>query len=247
MIFSSQTHIHLQDGTLPPDIAGNAQLQNAFKTIQQTARASGITLDNAIDYVESLSEEGKAVLKNYHGLYDDIGTGNMSKEGAYNLLIEPSRRADLNGDGVVNIGAENSVAFPPVNFPAGFSEVYTEALFNMQKDGASVQELYRFSFSVFESQLAGGLTQALAGSEGGGFDFLSNRIESIKNSLNTQNAPARKLSLVESFEAEIATVRASKESESAAVADTPSAEVAYLEEFNAYEAAAKAAKATTLF
>jgi hypothetical protein len=235
----------MQDGTLPPDIAGNTKLQNAFKSIQQSAHNSGVTLDNAIDFVESLSEEGKTALKNYHGLYNPISTENMSKEGAYNLLMEPSRRADLNKDGVVNIGAENSIAFPPVNFPAGFNEVYTEALFSMQKEGASVRELYRFSFSVFESQLAGGLTQALAGSEAGGFDFLSSRIDAIKSSLSAENAPSHKTALADAFASKVAAIRES--ANAASVQKNADAEAVYLEQFNAYEAAAKAAKATTLF
>ena len=114
MISSTSPHIQIKDGSQPSDIAENKQLQTAFKTIQKTALSSGINLDNAIDFVEGLSEEGKAVLKRFHGLYDDISTENMSKEGAYNLLQNPAKRADLNGDGIINIGSEVSVAFPPV-------------------------------------------------------------------------------------------------------------------------------------
>lgn len=240
MISSTSLHIQMKDGSQPSDIAENQQLQTAFKTIQKTAWSSGINLDNAIDFVEGLSEEGKAILKRYHGLYDDISTENMSKEGAYNLLMNPSKRADLNGDGIINIGSEVSVAFPPVNFPAGFNEIYTDALYKMQKKGASTQELYRFSSSVFESQLAGGLTQALAGSESGGFDFLSNRIEAIKNNLQNQPASSAKLSMVDSFESEINTLRAQK-AEAVGSAGPTEAQQAYLDQMNAYEAVARAA------
>ncbi len=233
-------HIQMKDGSLPSQLSENKSLQSAFKTIQSKAQESGITLDNAIDFVESLTEEGKAVLKRYHGLYDDISTENMSKEGAYNLIMEQSKRADLNGDGIINIGSEVSVAFPPVDFPAGFNEIYTDALYGMQEKGASTQELYRFSFSVFEAQLSGGLAQALAGSESGGFDFLNNRIDAIKANLQNQPAAQSKLTLVEAFKAEVSTLRAEK-AEAVGSTEPTEQEQAYLDQMNAYEAAARAA------
>lgn len=239
-MLSTSTHIHLKDGSLPSELSENQSLLTAFKTIQAKAQESGITLDNAIDFVESLTEEGKALLKRYHGLYDDIVTDNMSKEGAYNLIMEQSKRADLNGDGIINIGSEVSVAFPPIDFPAGFNEIYTDALYGMQEKGASTRELYRFSFSVFEAQLAGGLTQALAGSESGGFDFLSNRINAIKANLENEPASSSKRALVESFKAEITTLRSEK-AEAVGTAEPTEREQAYLDQMNAYEAAAKAA------
>jgi hypothetical protein len=229
----------MKDGSLPSELSENKSLLTAFKTIQAKAQESGINLDNAIDFVESLTEEGKEVLKRYHGLYDDISTDNMSKEGAYNLIMEQSKRADLNGDGIINIGSEVSVAFPPVDFPAGFNEVYTDALYGMQEKGASTQELYRFSFSVFEAQLGGGLAQAIAGSEQGGFDFLSNRINAIKTNLENQQGSTSKLSLVESFKSEI-TIRAEK-AEAVGTAEPTEQEKEYLNQMNAYEAAARAA------
>lgn len=239
-MLSTSNHIHMKDGSLPSQLSENQSLVTAFKTIQSKARESGITQDNAIDFVESLTEEGKEVLKRYHGLYDDISTGNMSKEGAYNLIMEQSKRADLNGDGIINIGSEVSVAFPPVNFPAGFNEIYTDALYGMQEKGASTQELYRFSFSIFEAQIAGGLTQALAGSEAGGFDFLSNRIDAIKANLENRQASSSKLTMVESFKAEITTLRAEK-AEAVGAGEPTEQEQAYLDQMNAYEAAARAA------
>ena len=239
-MLSNSTHIQLKDGSLPSQLSENKSLLTAFKTIQSKAQEYGISLDNAIDFVESLTEEGKAVLKRYHGLYDDISTENMSKEGAYNLIMDQSKRADLNGDGIINIGSEVSVPFPPVDFPGGFNETYVDALYGMQEKGASTQELYRFSFSVFEAQLAGGLTQALAGSESGGFDFLSNRINAIKANLENQSGSASKLALVESFKAEITTLRAEK-SETVSSAKPTEQEQGYLDQMNAYEALAKAA------
>ena len=110
----------------------------------------------------------------------------------------------------------------------------------MQEKGASTQELYRFSFSVFESQLAGGLAQALAGSETGGFDFLSNRINVIKVNLESQAGSSSKLALVESFKAEITTLRVEK-AEALGSTEPTEQQQGYLDQMNAYEAVARAA------
>lgn len=239
-MLSTSTHIHFKDGSLPSQLSENSSLLTAFNTIRTKAEESGITVDNAIDFVESLTEEGKAVLKQYHALYDDISTENLSKEGAYNLITEQSKRADLNGDGIINIGSEVSVPFPPVDFPAGFNETYVDALYNMQEEGASTRELYRFSFSVFEAQLAGGLAQAQAGSEAGGFDFLSNRINAIKANLVNEPGSASKLAMVEAFQSEVASLRAEK-AEALGSTEPTEQEQGYLDQMNAYEAAARAA------
>ena len=237
MISTNNIHIQMSDGSTP-SYQNNSKLTREFTVIQKMAKEVGVTPDNAINFINSLSDKDRDILARFHGLYDGLSTDNLSKEGAYNLLQLPAKQVDLDKNGVTNIGSQISVTFPPVNFPQGVSQAYTDALYKMQEKGASTTELYAFSFSVFEAQTAGSLVQALSGSEGAGFDFLSNRFNAIANAVS--GTP--KSSFVEEFSRVMADSRAELDIATREAATLNDEQANYMEQFNAYEMVAKMAR-----
>lgn len=97
-----------------------------FKAIIGTA-SSQENLDPKA-FLASLSKAELDLVRRVHCLADRIEVGNLSDEGARNLLVEPGAGEDLDNNGLIAIGKGNTIAFPPRNAPESFKKAWNDAV-----------------------------------------------------------------------------------------------------------------------
>ncbi|WP_421863850.1 hypothetical protein [Motiliproteus sp.] len=75
------------------------------------------------------------LLQQATSLADPIRIDSLSDEGAINLLAQPDKTGmvDLNNDGVVEIGKAKTLAYPPLNAPAGVHQAWEKATANLSE------------------------------------------------------------------------------------------------------------------
>jgi len=203
--------IHTPNSEHNPSIQPTSPLQKSFDAIVKKADEAKIKPDTAVQFVASLSEEERTTLQDYHDLYGSINPEKLSKEGAYNLLVPTQKRADLDGDGVVRVGEEQSIRFPPIDFPRDAGDTYVNALHKMRDQGASVQDLYSMSLSIFQTQMSSGMVDVIGGnSSQDAFGFLANRFENLRQDINSVSRAPKKLSLVNEMEKNIESQKATR-------------------------------------
>ncbi len=93
-------------GTLQNSSAAlsSGSFSEAFETLYHQAIDAGVTLGNAVSFLENLSSDELKSLQEYAGLSDTIDVSTLSAEGAYNLLVHAGEQCDFNNDGSVVVG-----------------------------------------------------------------------------------------------------------------------------------------------
>lgn len=86
-----------------------------FEKIYEKAQKQNIGLNNAKDFLNSLSKDELKTLQNFTLLVDDINTSSLSDEGAYNLLLHHYEKYDFNNDGITEDGIGKKISLIPQN------------------------------------------------------------------------------------------------------------------------------------
>lgn len=110
----------------------STESQQSYAAILDKAYSSG-GVDNARQFLASLSPEELDTVRRNHCLADRIDTASLSEEGARNLLLPEGYRVDLNRDGIDEVGAARTMSFPPSGAPAEFREAWFQATANMDE------------------------------------------------------------------------------------------------------------------
>lgn len=120
------------------DLLGDTQCEMAklWKVSDADERQYAAILDKAYQqdamkdpkkFLQSLSQSDLAIVQHMHDLADPINVGNLSNEGASNLLLPEGYSVDLNHDGFEEVGAAKVAHFPPRDAPAAFANAWFQA------------------------------------------------------------------------------------------------------------------------
>lgn len=104
--------------------------QATYAAVLNKAYSSG-GIENARQFLGSLSTQELEAVRQNHCLADPIDTGSLSEEGAENLLLPEGYSVDLNHDGIDEVGAARTFSFPPKDAPAEFKEAWFQATAGM--------------------------------------------------------------------------------------------------------------------
>lgn len=104
--------------------------QATYAAVLDKAYSSG-GIENARQFLCSLSANELEAVRQNHCLADPINPGALSEEGARNLLLPEGYSVDLNHDGIDEIGAARTMSFPPKDAPAAFKEAWFQATADM--------------------------------------------------------------------------------------------------------------------
>jgi hypothetical protein len=100
--------------------------QAAFAGLLHRAYAGG-GMERPQAFLQSLSREELGVIQRVHCLGSAIDPSQLSREGAYNLLLPDGYCVDFNHDGMEEIGASRSVHFPPAEAPESVKQAWFAA------------------------------------------------------------------------------------------------------------------------
>jgi hypothetical protein len=106
------------------------EAQASFATVLNKAYA-GNAMTDPQKFLQSLSMQEMEAVRINHGLADSIDAGQLSKEGASNLLLPAGYSVDLNDDGLEEVGAARIMHFPPRDAPADFVAKWQEITADM--------------------------------------------------------------------------------------------------------------------
>lgn len=106
--------------------------QALYAEVLNKAYSSG-GMDNARQFLGSLSAKELNAVRQNHCLADRIDTASISEEGAENLLLPEGYAVDLNADGIEEVGAARTMSFPPSNAPEAFKEAWFQATADMDQ------------------------------------------------------------------------------------------------------------------
>jgi len=103
-------------------------------------------------------------------LVNPVNAGQVSEEGAENLLLSPSHPVDSNNDGVVDVGQAQITSFPPLNAPQAVKDAWTAAT-----KGLSQEDVLRSSVSFIgiSPSLSGRVDPTLSKESSPNFDWTS--------------------------------------------------------------------------
>ena len=107
-----------------------------FEKIYSEAKEKGINMDNAKDFLNSLSKEELLTLQQYSRLAEEIDSGAISEEGAYNLLLHHYEKYDFDNDGTVMNGKARTTTLIPTNMPDSEKKAFVETLNEMDEKDA---------------------------------------------------------------------------------------------------------------
>lgn len=88
--------------------------QDAVGALYAKAR-SAVQGGHGRDFLASLDTQSLALLQQGASLAAPVNVSALTEEGAENLLLAPTEAVDLNGDGMIQVGAALTSSFPPVN------------------------------------------------------------------------------------------------------------------------------------
>lgn len=111
---------------------------------------------SAKQVLSNMSADEIKLVQKATGLVDPIRPSSLSNEGATNLLAQPDKSgmADLNNDGIVEIGIGKMVTFPPVNAPDSVHQAWDKATENMSELDKAVMQL-RMHTATYGIQIEG--------------------------------------------------------------------------------------------
>ncbi|MCB4358245.1 hypothetical protein [Quatrionicoccus australiensis] len=108
----------------------STESQALYAEVLNKAYSSG-GMDNARQFLGSLSAKELDAVRQNHCLADRIDTASISEEGAENLLLPEGYAVDLNADGIEEVGAARTMSFPPSDAPAAVKEAWFQATADM--------------------------------------------------------------------------------------------------------------------
>jgi hypothetical protein len=98
--------------------------QSAFQAILKARQQASHLTDK--QFLNTLSTQQMMDLIAYHGLAHPVQVHALSEEGAANLLTPPEFQRDIDGDGLVEVGAAKLFVFPPPDAPKEVFEAWAE-------------------------------------------------------------------------------------------------------------------------
>lgn len=98
--------------------------ESAFQAILEARQQASNLTDK--QFLNTLTTQQMMDLMAYHGLAFPIQVHTLSEEGAANLLAAPEFQRDLNGDGLVEVGAGKRFVFPAPDAPREVWEAWAE-------------------------------------------------------------------------------------------------------------------------
>ncbi|RXJ90372.1 hypothetical protein CRV01_04230 [Arcobacter sp. CECT 8983] len=110
-----------------------AEYKDDFEKIYNEAKEEKVNLSNAKEFLNSLSEDELSTIQHYAGLADPIKTGNLSNEGAYNLLVHHYERFDFDQNGMIDVGIGKTSSMIPVNMPDAEKKALVASLNEMDE------------------------------------------------------------------------------------------------------------------
>lgn len=105
--------------------------KEGFESIYNKAKDEHVTMTNAKEFLNSLTEDELSTLQHYTLLADDINVSQLDNEGAYNLLLHHYEKYDFNQDGLISNGLGKSTSLLPVNMSNDEKEVLVMTLNEM--------------------------------------------------------------------------------------------------------------------
>ena len=104
-----------------------------FEKIYKKAKENNINLDNAKDFLKTLSKKELNTIKEYSYLTDKINISSLDKEGSYNLLLHHYEKFDFNNDGKVFDGNIRIRSLLPINIPDNEKKALVQTLDKMRE------------------------------------------------------------------------------------------------------------------
>ena len=167
------------------------QLQEQFLKLQKQAKRQEVNLENAKQFLQKLDTKALELLQKYHQLPGKIDAQNISDEGAYNLLLSAKNQADFDKDGNITVADKISLKFPPMQLSEDLKSAFNNILKDLHAKGAKPNELYQFSFTIFESDLKSKFIDETAKmTKNNFFGSLDHKMKSLVNELETN--PSKK-------------------------------------------------------
>lgn len=130
----------------------NDEIQQFSDILNQAKNTQG----SAKDRLLAMSAKELELVQKANSLAAAINVSSLSEEGAENLLSQPdnSDKADLNNDGIVEVGAARNLIFPPVNAPAYVKAAWESATADMSGSDKMMLELSMYT-AVFGVKIEG--------------------------------------------------------------------------------------------
>lgn len=154
-----------------------------FSEILTKAKDSG---QSAKAFLQTLSPQEMEIVQKANSLVDSIEIGQLSAEGAQNLLTQPdnSGKVDLNNDSIVEVGIAKTIVFPPVNAPNFVKKAYEEA--TKGKEGIDLFSLeLRMHLEIYGFNLGGKQTkQPLSPEQQWSPDGINNMFNNLYSNLD---------------------------------------------------------------
>lgn len=110
----------------------STESQAVYAAVLNKAYSAG-GIDNARQFLATLSALEMDAVRQNHSLAEPIDTASLSEEGAANLLLPEGYSVDLNRDGIDEVGAARTMHFPPRDAPAEFREAWFQATAGMDE------------------------------------------------------------------------------------------------------------------
>ena len=107
--------------------------KEAFEEIYSQAKEEKVTMSNAKEFLNSLTNEELGTLQDYALLVDEINVDSLNDEGAYNLLLHHYEKYDFNKDGLVSNGISQGGSLIPENMPTKEKKALVESLNEMDE------------------------------------------------------------------------------------------------------------------
>lgn len=173
--------------------------QDAAAAIWSGAR-DAVASGSALSYLKGLDASSLQVLQHAACLADPISTGNLSEEGAENLLVAPTEGIDRNHDGLLEVGIGRMITFPPPD-----ASPQLRSAWNATVDGMNSQDaLMLVANLAFPAMSVDGTTTRAADFSSENFDWsswMASVIEGAKISApwNTDEANRATMARLERF------------------------------------------------
>ncbi len=115
-----------------------------FSKLMEKAQEQLNDNQSATQVLDSFSDVEMKLLQKATGLAESIHVDSITQEGATNLLAQPDKSdmVDLNNDGIVEVGAAQTITFPPVNAPPGVKAAWDKATEGMAEGDKLIMELH---------------------------------------------------------------------------------------------------------
>lgn len=151
-----------------------ASYKDDFEKIYEKAAKADVKVDNAKDFLKSLSGDELKTLQKYDSLADPIDINSMSSEGAYNLLMHDYEKYDFNNDGMIQDGAANTSGLIPSNADESTKRALVKTLNSMSDED-------RMNVTGLFLMLPGDLQNAQSGQKSFNYDEVAKRVMNVLN------------------------------------------------------------------